>query len=224
MRNGRMTHGPWRGDGAVILGTTHRDEPQFIGVGDPRSAAKLLAKVRNELPGAKRASLPRGWLDHVDPPHALSYKSAWAWFWTTTRPAPSDAESNAEWLGEADTDAIHELLTAASPDTSTWPSDDRARRWAGIRAEDGSLAAVLADTSRAPEVDNISSVATDPQRRGNGHGGALTAWATRQFLNEGAEIVTLGMYADNDVARRMYERIGYTCSHQFTSVLFEAPA
>jgi predicted GNAT family acetyltransferase len=45
----------------------------------------------------------------------------------------------------------------------------------------------------------------------------VTAWLTRQLLAEGTGWVTLGMYSDNDVARRMYLRLGYQCDHRFTS-------
>jgi predicted GNAT family acetyltransferase len=29
--------------------------------------------------------------------------------------------------------------------------------------------------------------------------------------------VTLGMYSDNDVARRVYGRLGFACAHELTS-------
>lgn len=116
-------------------------------------------------------------------------------------------------------DEIDALLTAASPDTSTWPGEGRARRGAGIRADDGTLAALLSDTSRSPSVGHLASVATAPAHRRQGHGAALTAWVTRQMLAEGADWVTLGMYADNDPARRLYESPGFSCTHRFSSVV-----
>jgi RimJ/RimL family protein N-acetyltransferase len=45
----------------------------------------------------------------------------------------------------------------------------------------------------------------------------VTAWVTRRLLEEGSPRVTLGMYSDNEVARRVYLRLGYEVVHRFTS-------
>jgi GNAT superfamily N-acetyltransferase len=217
--NARITHGPWIGDGAAIWGMIHRGQPSIAGVGAPAGAAKLLDGALDEVPGAERASLPRGWLDHLPPRLGAMRRSDWDWLWTATTPVPVPGEDQAAWLTDDDTDEIDTLLTAASPDTSTWPGDGRARRWAGIHTDGGSLAAVLADTSRSPSVGHLSSIATAPAHRRQGHGAALTAWVTRQMLIEGADWVTLGMYADNDPARRLYERLGFACTHRFSSAI-----
>ena len=49
---------------------------------------------------------------------------------------------------------------------------------------------------------------------GAGAGGCVL---TRRLLDEGAPVVTLGMYADNDVARRMNLRLGFRCDHRWSS-------
>jgi predicted GNAT family acetyltransferase len=77
--------------------------------------------------------------------------------------------------------------------------------------------ACAADTSRTPLIGHLSSVATAPDQRRKGYGGALIAWVARQYVEEGAEIVTLGMYADNTAGRRLYEQLGFACEHAFTS-------
>jgi predicted GNAT family acetyltransferase len=66
-------------------------------------------------------------------------------------------------------------------------------------------------------VPHLASIATSGERRGRGYGAAVTAWLTRALLREGTGWVTLGMYSDNDVARRIYRRLGYRCDHRFTS-------
>jgi predicted GNAT family acetyltransferase len=68
-----------------------------------------------------------------------------------------------------------------------------------------------------PGVPHLASIATHPRVRGQGIGTALTTTVTARLLAAGAPVVTLGMYADNDVARRMYARIGYVCSHRWSS-------
>ena len=44
----------------------------------------------------------------------------------------------------------------------------------------------------------------------------MTAFLTEAGLRE-STVVTLGMYSDNHVARRVYHRLGYTTSHRWVS-------
>lgn len=76
------------------------------------------------------------------------------------------------------------------------------------------------------EVGHFSAIAIRPDARGQGLGSALTAWATRRLFREGYDLVTLGLYAGNTAARRMYDRLGFTGEHRFTSgkVAFAHPA
>jgi predicted GNAT family acetyltransferase len=76
---------------------------------------------------------------------------------------------------------------------------------------------VGAHTEFWPGVPFLASVATRSDQRGRGLGGAVTGWVTRRLLEEGSPRVTLGMYSDNDVARRLYLRLGYQVVHRFTS-------
>lgn len=216
---GDVSHGPWAGHGAVIWATTRRGRIGFVGLGEPPAAAALLADVMPELPAASRATLPRGWLDHLPPSLAavVVKRMDWDWCWTDTPPEPVPGEERVRWLGPDDAEDVRKLLAEASPETSTWPDDDHARRWAGIRDAGGTLVACLADTSRNPSVAHMSAVATAPHERRRGHARTLVAWVTRQFLAEGASMVTLGMYADNDAARRLYTGLGFTISQRFTT-------
>lgn len=212
---GRVTRGPWADDGAYLWGVVHRGDPGVLGIGDPRAAAQLLGQVAADDPEIAGVSLPRGWVDHVSPGITVRISDHWDWFAISRPPAHQPGEDLVTWVNGAD--EISELLRAASPETSTWPGDERAKRWAGIRSAEGRLVAVLADTSRSSSVGHISSVATDPEHRRKGYGAALTAWITRRFFAERAEMVTLGMYAGNEAARAVYERLGFTYYHRFTA-------
>ena len=44
----------------------------------------------------------------------------------------------------------------------------------------------------------------------------MTAYLTDAGLRSGP-VVTLGMYSDNEVARRLYHRLGYVTSHRWAS-------
>ena len=219
--SGRVTRGPWSRDGAHLWGVTHRGSPSIMGIGDAHGAAELLPSVLAEHPDLAVASLPRGWVEHLSGV-PVAVRDHWDWFATTSAPQHVPGTERVGWLVDAD-DEIRSLLSAASPETSAWPGDERVHRWAGIRDGDGQLVAVLADTSKHVAVGHISSVATVREHRRHGYGAALTAWATQRFLADGAAMVTLGMYADNHGARSMYERLGFTCCHRFTSATVGAP-
>jgi predicted GNAT family acetyltransferase len=45
----------------------------------------------------------------------------------------------------------------------------------------------------------------------------VTGAVTRDVLLGGAPVVTLGMYSDNEIARRMYLRLGFRCDHHWSS-------
>lgn len=56
-----------------------------------------------------------------------------------------------------------------------------------------------------------------PELRGTGLGTALSATAVRAGLAAGAQWVSLGMYARNDDARRIYHRLGFRTDAELTS-------
>jgi ribosomal protein S18 acetylase RimI-like enzyme len=73
---------------------------------------------------------------------------------------------------------------------------------------DGRPAAV----ARRATFDNLtylSSIGTASWARGRGFGRIVTAAAVRDALDAGSEWTYLGVFADNDVAIRLYERIGF---------------
>ena len=55
----------------------------------------------------------------------------------------------------------------------------------------------------------LSSIGTRPAFRGRGLGALVTALATRDSLAAGSRLTYLGVFADNAIARRMYERLGF---------------
>jgi ribosomal protein S18 acetylase RimI-like enzyme len=55
------------------------------------------------------------------------------------------------------------------------------------------------------------------EARGRALGPSITAWAMRQVFAGGCDVVTLGVYADNAVGLRMYDRLGFTVDHALVS-------
>lgn len=64
---------------------------------------------------------------------------------------------------------------------------------------------------------HLHGLAVLPQTRRRGLGAALTAAATAAGLDAGADWVSLGMYADNAGARRLYERLGFVTQARMAS-------
>lgn len=193
----------------------------FTVLGTPAGAARLAEEVAaaalSALP-TPRVSVPRGTAAELPPGYRLDDPVDWDFRWTAAVPPVTGGESLVNWLESPAADpAVAELLETASPRTSARPGNPNVRRWAGIRAAGGRLAACAADTSGAP-VGHLSAIATEPEGRGRGFGTAISAWLTRQLLAE-FDLVTLGVYADNPAARRLYDRLGYADEHHFTSGL-----
>jgi predicted GNAT family acetyltransferase len=123
-------------------------------------------------------------------------------------------EDRVDWIEESR--ALSEFLSMASPRRSANPGDSRVRRWAGIVHQER-LVAVAAETQHIDGVPHLAAIAVDPALRGRGLGGAVTAGITRRLFDEGHSAVTLGMYADNEPARRVYRRLGFEDRHHFAS-------
>jgi predicted GNAT family acetyltransferase len=62
----------------------------------------------------------------------------------------------------------------------------------------------------------LTGVTVLARERGRGLGLAVTAYLTRQAIEESG-VCTLGMYSDNAVARRVYHGLGYTGDHLWSS-------
>lgn len=221
----RYRFGPaWHSDGAAAFVSLDAEGNvrHLAAVGQPERVAGLVAAAIREIPDVPRLSLPRGTPEYLPAWLRLDDRTDWD-FRSTTHPPPvrrgqhgQPGQDRVGWLGDADAPEVAELLTAANPGSSAWPGDARVGRWAGIRAACGRLDACLADTSGAG-VGHFAAISTRPGTRGRGLGSAITAWATRRLFEEGYGIVTLGVYADNAAARRMYDRLGFTDDHHFTS-------
>lgn len=160
-------------------------------------------------------------------PARFQAPEAWEWdhWWTDTVPeVPAYAGGPAQVVDLDPSDArIAALLEAASPTASIPAGDPRVLRWAGIElpGDDlrgtGGLAALVAVTGFRSGARHLNDVATHPARRGGGLARTLCAAVTAQSLGTGAPAVTLGMYADNDAARRVYAAIGFRFTRGQTS-------
>lgn len=186
--------------------------------GRPDEAAALAVALREHLgPELGYVTLPRDADRHLPPWHRLRPRNDWDWFVTWDRPPVQPREAEVRWLDDASDEELTSFLQRWSPRHDARPGRPGVLRWCGVRGEDRALLAVGAHTEHVRGVPHLASIATAGDLRGQGYGAAVTAWLTRSLLDHDAGWVTLGMYSDNDVARRIYHRLGYRCDHYLTS-------
>ncbi|MEV0679800.1 GNAT family N-acetyltransferase [Actinosynnema sp. NPDC050436] len=113
------------------------------------------------------------------------------------------------WLDETAWDDVESLLRKANPNSYVWPYEPGPRRWTGVHAEDGTLAAVGADAWSAPGIGFIAGVATHPDHRGRGLSTRVCAALTGALLREEGACALM-VDAANAAAIKVYERLGYT--------------
>ncbi|MFE7588764.1 mycothiol synthase [Kitasatospora sp. NPDC057512] len=143
-------------------------------------------------------------------------------------------EDDAEWL------RLNALAFAHHPEQGTWTEQDLAERiaepWfdpAGffLATRDGKVVGfhwtkVHPATATEPELGEVYVVGVDPAEQGSGLGRALTAAGLRHLTGTGAGerglgAVLLYVDADNPVAVRVYERLGFTV-HE-VDLMYRAP-
>ncbi|MEZ0449628.1 GNAT family N-acetyltransferase [Cellulomonas sp. ICMP 17802] len=209
-------------DDGVLLVLGGADRPNLFGRGDPRVVDRLVAGL--DRGAARWMSVPRGSapapevLDRL----ALVPFSTWDWLSTSVAP-PADVpgERSVRRLDPvAEADAIRACLGAANPGTSADPTGPEEIGWWGVEV-DGSLVGVVGAAERGGPGDarswHVHGLGVLPGMRGTGMGTALTAAVTREGLAGGASWVSLGMYAQNAGARRIYHRLGYRTEAELTS-------
>lgn len=190
---------------------------EFLTVSGPTEDAAALAVAADAalpvpaygltVPRAAWALLP----DALRPQEGTN----WDFWWTDAPPPHQPGEEGADWL--TDDDELLALLERASPRRMASPGDAHVLRWCGIRNASGSLVACAAEVDDMANAPHLAGVAVAPEARSRGLGRAITAWLTRKLLVEGHPLVTLGMYADNEPARRAYRAIGYRDTHHWSS-------
>lgn len=212
-----VSHHSWRGARWISGWAADPGDPEHV-----RAAVGLLVALAAESAAAGEpvtgVTVPRGGLALL--PEDLQPVEHDEWdAWCTLAPPPRQLTPYGGDARVVDLDPddprIGMLLEASSPRASIGAGDARVVRWAGIEdperglPDTGGLAAVLAVTRQRSGSHHLNSVATHPERRGRRLSRLLCAEVTRDALEAGAPAVSLGMYADNDAARRVYAGLGF---------------
>ncbi|MDQ0373884.1 GNAT family N-acetyltransferase [Cellulomonas humilata] len=206
-------------DGVVLLIGGPR--PSVLGLGDPATADRLVAGT--DLGPARWMSVPRGCRPRPETLSRLDLVpfSTWDWLSTDAEPPHVAGEENVRRLDPvADADAIRACLREANPETSADPAGPDELGWWGVH-RDGVLSGVIGAAARGAVGDgrswHVHGLGVLPTLRRTGAGTALTAALTRAAFSGGASWVSLGMYAQNDDARRIYRRLGFRTDAEMTS-------
>jgi ribosomal protein S18 acetylase RimI-like enzyme len=118
--------------------------------------------------------------------------------------------------------SVQEFLDRASPTHSVPADHPEVEHWLGVAEEStGTLLAIGAFERRRRGTPYLASIATAPEARGQGLGGAVTAALTRHAFATGESLCTLAHFHPNDQARRLYLRLGYQTTHQMLSGPFD---
>lgn len=210
-----MTRG-WVGEGvAAWVGIDSYERiPYFSALGTPPDVGALVTELLTELPHRQRVTLPRGSGAHLPAWVGLEGVGNWDFRWLDVAPPEQPGEDRV--IDPVDPDDVSALLTVASPGASAFPGDAETRAWVGIAGPGGGLIACAADTTATTGVGHLSSIAVHPDSRGQGLGKAIVAFLVRRLLADGCDVVTLGMYADNEAGRALYDSLGFA-EHRFTS-------
>ncbi len=182
-------------------------------LGAPPQVGELLTELLPELPPGQRLTVPRGTPAHL-PAWASLEGNDWDFRWLDRPPHVQPGEDTVHPIEDAG--EIDALLQAANPTASAQPGDPSVRRWYGIR-QHSLLVACAADTSTPTGIGHLSSIAVHPAARGQGLGRVVTAALTRHLFDDGCDLVTLGMYAENTHGRALYDSLGFHDDHRFTS-------
>jgi ribosomal protein S18 acetylase RimI-like enzyme len=209
-----MARGWMAGRAVAWLGIDAEERTSYLSaLGPPAEVGSLIGALVEEVPPKQRMTLPRGTPVHL--PAWMSLDGT-DWDFRSLREPPPVQPGEDAVVAVDDDEAVRALLTASSPTASALPGDAAVRRWVGI-VDRGQLIACAADTSSATGVGHLSSIAVHPSARGQGLGRVITAALARRMFDEGCDLVTLGMYADNTYGRAMYDALGFSDDHRFTS-------
>ena len=125
----------------------------------------------------------------------------------------NDEQASAENLGV--------FLADHAPDSSTLPGNPEVIFWGVIRDEAKKAAALAALVEWESGAKMVSSVATRTDMRGQGLAQQLVKGMVRMACDRGIDRLNLAVFTQNQSARAVYERVGFTHMGDFN--YFEAP-
>lgn len=208
-----------RGDAVAFQRHSHSGHIHGVSLLGDHDVPELLDTVLGDLPPyINGVSVERRFLPLLE--ERLGTRLAdggdWDWMWTDRAPDPLPAEGRLEELDDrrdaADITALNEI---GSPSAESEPGTGRTQLWLGARSR-GDLVAAGAIHLTPGGAPHLAGIVVHPGMRGRGLGVALTAGLARRAIAEHG-VCTLGMYADNERARGIYDRLGFRIARAWAS-------
>lgn len=141
----------------------------------------------------------------------------WEWMWSESVPEPLPGEAALVLLDDAaDAEELRAFSHEHNPRVWTRIGEGVMSRWVGVRDAEGRLLAIGGAETERSGVPHLAGILTATHARGQGLGEVVSAGLTRWALEEHG-VCTLGMFSDNDVARRLYRRLGYRTARAWHS-------
>jgi GNAT superfamily N-acetyltransferase len=205
--------------GGALPRQTHTRRLGLLVMGPPEHAGRLVGAMAAEglhPRDLRGVTVRRGSLDAVAAHLPVGDGDEWEWMYAVAAPPRAAAEDHLVPLCEEDLPDIAALLAEANPRTDARPFEYPGQHWVGARDDEGRLVACGVRETNAAGHPLLVGITVHPSARGTGLGLAVTAALTRAAVAESG-VCTLGMYSDNDVARRVYHGLGYTGDHHWSS-------
>lgn len=207
----------WHSGSGALVEHHNRHGYALTGVGEVGAVAHLTAARR--IPAYASVTLPRGTWERlprsITATIALDAQENWNWM---------DIEYIPEvpLMGQVkEIDLLHELedfhrvRNSAIPDSFLTPNHPGVR-WFGWYDHNGNIRAVGGAKGAAggwPQGAHFGSIGTEPTWQGHGVGAALTSGMINIAFSEGATRASLGVYATNSRAIKLYERLGFETNY-----------
>lgn len=167
--------------------------------------------------GARSVSVPQGHLSVAQEVLSLGEGGDWEWMWTSTAPPLDPREELVVELDDVgDAAQIEHFSRTNNPRVWTEIGTGKVKRWLGLRDLRGRLIAVGGAEAEASGTPHLAGIVTASDRRREGLGSVISAALTRAAIEDHGAC-TLGMFSDNDVARRVYHRLGYQTARAWSS-------
>ena len=212
----------------VVLLYDEPDPPVLIALADDVGAmSALLGDVADELPSAVYAHLSPDLVAALAPRLVPAHEPAAHRKLTLVDRDAVEAHdrTEAEALDAGDLPEVTSFYERAYPGTWFQPRMLETGRYVGIR-RNGELVCVAGVHVWSPAygVAALGNVATTPEARGQGLGTGACARLCRILLEDGIDVISLNVRADNAAAIRSYEKLGFEHAADYVEVLLGAPA
>ncbi|QZY28560.1 GNAT family N-acetyltransferase [Nocardioides coralli] len=200
-------------DGAalVLAGRATHEGIRTVATGFGRAASltPLLDRAAATHPVPARLLISAGAEPAV--PAAWRWEPGRPWHWMLTRDVPAEQDGDPRVEELRDPTEVAALLDREAPDSFARPGTPGVEAWLGVRA-DGVLLAAGAVLRQHDGSGHLRAVTVSADARGRGLGRLLSTALTHRALI-GPRVSSLGVYADNGPALRIYAGLGYRTCH-----------